>query len=271
VKTRLVFVGGRTRNIPPEVSRLFDVVYHLDQEMKQIPVRAKKADAVVILAKWVSHGMIRWAKENYKTVISVDGGLSSVREALINSGLWPEKAKPAPVVPESPMTEEPPPDPWTVWGATIIEAVRNIMVPSDRLAKSTIIEAVSTMGGVPTDAIEELWPELFVRGVLSEDRDKITLYRADRKLAVNAKPRNGATTHKIEVLRELPFGPYKTLKDIFAEMKKRPEFAALCEERLRQIVHAAVKAGIVEKRAENGLYYIDSKEAWNGVHRKTTG
>lgn len=200
-KLRALIIGGDKRNLTDNLLEWVDVI-HVEQYDKKVPANAE-TDVVVVITRWVSHGMYDQGKKFAKTrgipCLQAHTGNYIVGE-LVKSGLLPKEAEenrkkkksepePEPVqeVPkEQPVPESVPtmqesigldPDQiWELYGTKAILVIKNGLKPGEKIHEEDILElfAMPDIGvGLPKETSIHLLPTLVAYGVLIQAGDKV--------------------------------------------------------------------------------------------------
>lgn len=198
-KLRALIIGGDKRNLTDNLLEWADVI-HVEQYQKKVPSSAE-ADVVVVITRWVSHGMYdqgkKFAKLRGIPCLQAHTGNYIVGE-LVKSGLLPKEAeedrKKKKQEPESVQEIAPPPvapvpepakeettglDPdqlWELYGTKAIMVIKNGLKPGEKIHEEDILELFSLADigvGLPKETSIYLIPTLVAYGVLIQAGDKV--------------------------------------------------------------------------------------------------
>jgi hypothetical protein len=199
-KLRALIIGGDRRNLTDTLLEWVDVT-HVEQYEKKVPAAAQ-ADVVVVITRWVSHGMYengkKFAKARGIPVLQAHTGNYIVAE-LIKSGLLPKEAeedrkkkkseqKPAQEIAPPPTvapTTEPvkeestgldPDQLWDLYGTKAILVIKSSLKPGEKIHEDDILELFATPDigvGLPKETSIHLLPTMVAYGVLIQAGDKV--------------------------------------------------------------------------------------------------
>lgn len=104
-KPRLLIIGGKPFNVPPQISEHFEIAKHIEQD--QMKFSLPSADYVMVICNWVNHSAISSVRNSMPRtpVIWVRKGWPAMRAELLRRGLIPEAEIETPEMVEEP--EEP--------------------------------------------------------------------------------------------------------------------------------------------------------------------
>lgn len=299
----LIVGGDEQRNIPQEVKDKVDYVHVASGAIR--PSIAPDADVVVVITRWVSRQSSDLAREISKKrgipILLVRTGNYILREmeacpalkgffngvedpaaarATGTSSPPPEpgtekKAAPSPE-PETPAPgasqtwDVPSEDLWPVYKQKLIEAVRSIFNPGEKMDAGEFLPVLAEATGIPEKNVEALLPELAIRGVLvntvgttwkmmAEGPDDYT-FKLDLEAAPKAKSAGRHTDNMASLVPGLPEGPYPSKYAIETEVMSHREFLMKDGAPIRRmyawmIVGKAILAGFV--RQVDGQFLVE--------------
>jgi hypothetical protein len=302
-KVQALIIGGDAdRNINKKVRELIDFdLIPSGKEVQKHKFQGKQI--VIVLARWVSSQQAVTARKiatQLGVPIATTLTGNHIPGVLEKFGLTPKEqpkaAEPTPPPVTVPVRENTTTDPdsmdtddlWKIYGQTAREIIEGLMVPGDKQDTSTLLDLLSGSDGlnISKASCERLLGEMHTRWRLIntvgttwkllgpeeeyvEDLEPVTV---QPKAAEPEEPESeerkirahGGMDELVMKMAGLPCGPYRMVKDFYAETLRYTDFLKLDgSEPTRSYIDLlrkrAVKAGIVEDRAD-GLWVNTDKD-----------